>query len=82
MNKFGYILLLLAIFSYSSELLAESRNTLSEEQIKSLSSARVPFIKNEGQMPEEIKFYIQTFNGTVLITDKGELVYTIVNQKD
>jgi len=83
-NKFSvYIIMLLGIFSYYSELAAENQNALSKDQMESLSRIQMPFIKNEGQIKsEEVKFYVQTFNGTVFITDKGGLVYTVVNQKD
>jgi len=84
MNKLSiYIILLLGVFSCYSELGAENQNTLSKEQREALSRIQIPFIKNEGQIKsEEVKFYIQTINGTVFITDKGELIYTIINPKD
>jgi beta propeller repeat protein len=37
---------------------------------------QIPFIANEGQIPnEKVKFYANTFGGTVFVTDKGEMVY-------
>jgi len=43
-----------------------------------LASARVPFIRNEGQIPHaDVRFYAQTFAGTVFVTAGNELVYSL-----
>ena len=50
---------------------------------KEASSLQVPFIKNEGQIASsDVRFYTKLFNGTVFITDKGDLVYSINYPKD
>ena len=84
MNKLVIYTVLLILGSiYYSELSAETPMPLSRVQQESLSRVQVPFVKNEGQIKsDDIKFYVQTFNGTVFITEKGELLYTILNAKD
>ncbi|MEK7310202.1 MAG: CFI-box-CTERM domain-containing protein [Planctomycetota bacterium] len=84
MNKLVvYTLLLLLGSAYCAELSAETQPALSGTQKESLSRVQVPFIKNEGQIKsDDVKFYVQTFNGAVYVTGKGELIYTITNTKD
>ena len=41
-----------------------------------LGNLRIPFIPNEGQMDDSIKFYAKTFMGTVSVTERGDLVYS------
>ncbi|MDI6787028.1 MAG: SBBP repeat-containing protein [Planctomycetota bacterium] len=45
---------------------------------------QLPFIKNEGQLRDrdDIKFYTQTFQDYVFITETGELVYQITQPKE
>jgi hypothetical protein len=85
------VILLLAIIVISTGL-----STYAEEPIriatgpsadiaikKEASSLQVPFIKNEGQITaDDVRFYTKLFNGTVFITDKGDLVYSILYPKD
>ena len=50
---------------------------------KETSSLQIPFIRNEGQIASnDVRFYTKLFNGTVFITDKGDLVYSILYPKD
>nr|NQU90564.1 hypothetical protein [Bacteroidota bacterium] len=39
----------------------------------------VPFIANQGQVDDNVKFYAPVFGGTVFITKDGEIVYTFIN---
>ena len=44
----------------------------------SLAAARVPFLSNEGQIPDAgVKFYARTFAGTVFVTSRADLVYAL-----
>lgn len=38
---------------------------------------RVPFIENRGELATDVRYYANTFTGTVFITGKGELVYAL-----
>lgn len=37
----------------------------------------IPFIPNQGQVDERVKFYANTFGGTVFVTKEGEIVYSL-----
>ncbi|MGD8306112.1 MAG: SBBP repeat-containing protein [Ignavibacteria bacterium] len=41
-----------------------------------ISKIQIPFVSNEGQLGEEVKFYAQTFGGSVFVTEDGEIVYS------
>ena len=44
----------------------------------SLAAARVPFLSNQGQIPDAgVKFYARTFAGTVFVTSRADLVYAL-----
>lgn len=38
---------------------------------------QIPFILNQGQTDEDVKFYAKAFGGTVFITKHGEIVYAL-----
>jgi CARDB/Divergent InlB B-repeat domain len=44
-----------------------------------LGNLRVPFVPNEGQIDDNVKFYARTFVGTISITERGELIYSAPN---
>ncbi len=44
-----------------------------------ISKVGIPFIANEGQFDQNVKFYARTFGGTVFVTETGEIVYTLTN---
>jgi hypothetical protein len=37
----------------------------------------IPFILNQGQTDKRVKFYARTFGGTVFVTEKGEIMYSL-----
>src|SRR3990167_2972576 len=37
----------------------------------------MPFIANNCQVDEQVKFYAKTFGGTVFVTKEGEIVYAL-----
>src|SRR3989338_5844280 len=39
----------------------------------------MPFIANNGQVDEQVRFYAKTFGGTVFVTKNGEIVYSLPN---
>ena len=56
---------------------------LKNEDVKEkVSSVKLPFIKNEGQVNKEVKFYAKTFGGTLFVTKDGKLVYSLPKYKD
>ncbi len=44
------------------------------------SSVHIPFIINVGQIDNHIKFYANTFGGTVYITETGDIFYRLINK--
>jgi len=58
----------------------ESRDIPSEKRseiVTHLKTISIPFITNQGQMENGVKFYANTFGGTIFVTDKGELIYSL-----
>jgi len=45
-----------------------------------LATMQIPFVANQGQTDARVKFYAQTFGGTVFVTTEGELVYALVQR--
>ena len=47
------------------------------EVIQKTKKLQMPFIANNGQTNERVKFYANTFGGTVFVTKDGEIVYSL-----
>jgi len=47
------------------------------EIIQKAQRLQMPFVANEGQMDGNVSFYAKTFGGTVFVTKKGEIVYSL-----
>ena len=60
-----------------------SPTTIGEPQLDKAAFARktkklqMPFIANNGQVDEQVRFYAKTFGGTVFVTKNGEIVYSL-----
>ena len=50
--------------------------------ISKTQTLHVPFITNNGQVDEQVKFYAKTFGGTVFVTKEGEIVYSLPSGRD
>ncbi|OQY98407.1 MAG: hypothetical protein B6D35_12205 [Candidatus Brocadia sp. UTAMX2] len=48
--------------------------------LQTVYKLQMPFIANEGQANEEVRFYANTFGGTVFVTKDGELVYALAGK--
>ncbi len=56
----------------------KNSNTPSKtEIIQKTKKLQIPFIANNGQVNEKVKFYANTFGGTVFVTNDGEIVYSL-----
>jgi hypothetical protein len=51
--------------------------TSNHQILKKMSALQIPFIANEGQVDEEVGFYARTLGGTIYVTKKGEMVYSM-----
>ena len=61
-------------------LFAEQGNAvgpLKENITQKIQKLQAPFIANIGQMDERVRFYAQTFRGTVFVTEDGAIVYSL-----
>ncbi len=48
-----------------------------EAFVQKAQKLRMPFIANHGQTDERVRFYANTFGGTVFVTKDGEIVYAL-----
>src|SRR3990167_6970863 len=68
-----------------SEIQNLSRTTTGDPQLDKAAFAQktkkfqIPFIANNGQVADRVKFYANTFGGTVFVTKEGEIVYSLPN---
>jgi hypothetical protein len=72
-------ILLVPFISPTSDAYAvlEEKHLLSE-----IVKLQVPFIENQGQLSDKsIRFYASTFTGPVYITEKGEIVYSLLKSE-
>ena len=49
------------------------------EVIQKTAKLQMPFIANNGQVDKQVKYYANTFGGTVFVTKDGEIVYALPN---
>jgi len=74
---FAGVLLLLMVFPVSASTDMD-RNAV----LKKVSGLQVPFIENQGQIGNEsVRFYADTFAGTVYVTGSGGIVYSLVRME-
>ena len=60
---------------------SKSSELLKNEIKRNIFSTQIPFIENQGQIDEQVKFYAKTFAGTIFVTDSN-LTYTSISQKN
>ena len=75
----GFLCIYLFISTFAFASADIDKNAL----MKKASALQMPFIENQGQIKpvlskaegaESVRFYANTFAGTVFVTDKGEIV--------
>ncbi len=75
---FSILLIIIFLNSFVSALSSEETNK--DTSIK-ISNIQIPFIENNGQIKDNsIIFYAEIFSGEVFITDKGEIVYNLIQE--
>ena len=52
------------------------------EVVEHIKKLQIPFIANKGQIDKKVKFYANTFGGTVFVTKDGEIVYSLPGGKN
>src|SRR3990167_1707261 len=74
--------ILLAVFLVPSLLTSQSKvmdKPSKEDVAHKMQSIQIPFVANNGQVNAQVKFYANTFGGTVFVTKEGEIVYSLPN---
>ncbi|HWP92991.1 MAG TPA: SBBP repeat-containing protein [Thermodesulfobacteriota bacterium] len=64
----------------SNSRAAENQSADSEFRQK-INKLNIPFIANQGQTDERIKFYTTTFWGTVFVTNDGQIIHSLLKVK-
>ena len=73
------ILLIMLLPSLAFAKVEDRAGVDKDALMKKVSGVQMPFIENQGQIKDKsVRFYANTFAGTVFITDKGEIVYSLV----
>jgi hypothetical protein len=81
-KSFGMVLLLALagpMFSFNGNATLASADKAQDKKeiMEKAYRMRLPFIANEGQIDKEAAFYARTFGGTLYVTEKGEMVYSL-----
>ncbi|MBF8278007.1 MAG: hypothetical protein HW390_3080 [Candidatus Brocadiaceae bacterium] len=79
-HKILFSFFLSAVALSATPLSAEQCNAvrpLKENITQKIQKLQAPFIANIGQIDERVRFYAQTFRGTVFVTEDGEIVYSL-----
>ncbi|MBE7549082.1 MAG: SBBP repeat-containing protein [Planctomycetia bacterium] len=81
---FNFSIVLLLLFGFAFPLFAqEGTGKPSNKAVnQKIGKLQIPFISNEGQMGEKVKFYANTFGGTVFVTNEGEIVYSLPKRSE
>ena len=82
-KKKGYFFLILTLLvlmiwcnAYASTLAGDKVQGKTEIMEKAFGM-QLPFIANQGQINKDVSFYARTFGGTLFVTGKGEMVYSL-----
>ena len=83
--RWGQPMIKICVYLFSALFLLSQAFTLNTYSIDkkdisnsiNLSTVKIPFILNEGQYENGVKFYANTFHGGVLVTNQNEIVYSI-----
>ncbi len=76
----GFLLILPSlVFANVEDKAGVDKNAL----MKAVSGLQMPFIENQGQIEDKsVRFYANTFAGTVFVTEKGEIVYSLIKTEN
>lgn len=74
---FSVLIVLLLPLGFTFSLFAQGHQDKPSDKVvnQKTKKLQIPFITNEGQTYEKVKFYANTFGGTVFVTKEGEIVY-------
>ena len=72
-----FCLLSLSITGVTNFLEAAPLNVDKADVLSRVQKLSIPFIANEGQMDAKVKYYVNTFGGTVFVMQDGEIIYNL-----
>jgi hypothetical protein len=73
-----FIAFIVVMMAMGRDAFALNKSAAMQSQLATLE---MPFIENQGQTDDSVKFYAKTFGGTVFVTENGELIYTLPKSK-
>ena len=78
-NFLGFVAVLFVMVAANGSLSGATTNPKlnKAEFAQKTRKLQIPFIANNGQMDEQVRFYAKTFGGTVFVTKDGEIVYAL-----
>ena len=80
-SKLIKISLFYMVFSFviaSQPAFSSQGVTTKQAMIDKIGEIQIPFIENAGQISNKaVRYYAKTFGGTVFVTEKGEIVYSL-----
>jgi hypothetical protein len=75
---FSILLIYLFLWPDIGRARDSSKSTLDNSKtLTKIQKLSIPFIPNQGQTDKRVKFYANTFGGTVFVTEKGEIIYSL-----
>ncbi len=78
---FWSVVFIVLLLAQSSQAVCRSSKSLSLENISHVSRLLIPFIENCGQVNSQVRYYANTFAGTVFLTKTGKIVYSLPSHK-
>ncbi|MBM4136326.1 MAG: hypothetical protein FJ241_05765, partial [Nitrospira sp.] len=77
-KKYFSFLLLIVLFFIPDVSFASNGKAIDDRVKAQIGRLSIPFIENVGQVENnDVSFYAKTFGGTVFITKKGDIVYSL-----
>jgi hypothetical protein len=72
----SFVLSLFLLLFVSSMVSASKAPDMTDIQLKTANMS-MPFMMNEGQFPDEVKYIAKTFSGSVYVTNAGQVIYLL-----
>lgn len=74
------LLIVFLFLEFPIQVCKTKSDPIDQSKIKTkIECLPLPFIANQGQIDNNVKFYADIFGGTVFITKNGEIVYSFIN---
>ncbi|UCE19410.1 MAG: VCBS repeat-containing protein [Gemmatimonadota bacterium] len=80
LKKTGVLLVILSLLpmAINGQLSRDNKTmTCASHGAARIAHPAIPFIANEGQVDENVRYYARTFGGTASVTKSGEIIYAL-----